>query len=328
MRRREFITLIGGAAAAWPRAARAEGRLPVVGLLIANGQGDPEGQARKGAFLNGLDELGWTEGRNIEVDYRWGVADADIAQAQIAELVARSPDVIVSGGTLASAELQRATQAIPIVFVVVVDPVAEGLVRSMARPGANITGFSTFEPEIGGKWLELLVEIAPDVRRVAVLSDSEFKGTAAIWNTLEKLSKAKGMQATALPFHDPALEVDPIIAAFSESGKGGLVIFPTAANNVARKKIVSASARLRLPAIYPFRQYSIEGGLVSYGVDPVNLFKRGASYVDRILRGEKPADLPVQAPTKYDLVINLKIAKALGLSVPASLLATADEVIE
>jgi len=327
MRRRQFISLPGGAVAC-PALTRAEGRRLVVGLLIPNAENDPEGQTRKRALLSGLQELGWTEGRNIEVDYRWDVAAPDRARAQVAELVARSPDVIVSGGTLASSELQRATKVIPIVFVVVVDPVAEGLVKSMARPGANITGFSTFEPEIGGKWLELLDEIAPDVRRVGALSDPEFKGTAAVWSAVEAQSTAKGLQGTVLPFHDPTFEVDPIIAAFAEGGKAGLIVLPTAPNNIARKKIVSAAARFRLPAVYPFRQYAIEGGLMSYGIDPLNLYKSGASYVHRILRGEKPADLPVQAPTKYELAINQRTAKALGLTVPASLLARVDELIE
>jgi putative ABC transport system substrate-binding protein len=328
MRRREFISLLGGATVSWPALTLAEGRIPVVGLLIANAESDPEGQARTLAFRNGLKEFGRTEGRNIEIDYRWGMADPDRARAEIAELVARSPDVVVSGGTLASSLLHGATQTIPIVFVVVIDPVGEGLVRSVARPGGNITGFSTFEPEIGGKWLELLREVSPDVLRVGVLSDPEFKSAAAVWRALEELSKDKGIRATALAFRDPSVEVDPIIAGFAEGEKGGLIVLPTAANNFARKKIISASARFRLPAIYPFRQYSNEGGLISYGVDVLDLYKKSASYVDRILRGEKPADLPVQAPTKYELAINVKTAKALGLVIPPSLLARADEVIE
>ena len=328
MRRREFISLLGGATVSWPALTRAEGRIPVVGLLLVNAESDPAGQARKLAFQNGLKELGWTEGRNIEIDYRWGMAEPDRARAQIAELVARSPDVVVSGGTLASSLLHGATQTIPIVFAVVIDPIGEGLVRSMARPGGNITGFSTFEPEIGGKWLELLLELSPDVLRVGVLSDPEFRSAAAIWRALEELSKDRGIPAVELPFHDPSVEVDPIIAGFAEGEKRGLIVLPTAANNFARKKIISASARFRLPAIYPFTEYSNEGGLISYGFDFLDLYKKTASYVDRILKGEKPADLPVQAPTKYELALNVKTARALGLVIPPSLLARADAVIE
>jgi putative tryptophan/tyrosine transport system substrate-binding protein len=328
MRRRDFISLVGSATIVRPIVASAQARVPLVGVLIANVESDPDGQARKVAFQSGLSALGWMEGRNIEVDYRWGVADPGRTEPQIADLVARSPDVIVSAGTLASSAVQRATKVIPIVFVVVIDPVSEGLVRTMARPGGNITGFSTFEPEIGGKWLELLREVSPDVLRIGVLSDPDFKGAAALWRSLERLSNAMGMRATVLPFANPALEVDPVIGPFAEEKNSGLIVIPTAANNVARKKIVSASARFGVPAIYPFRQYSVEGGLISYGVDVLDLFKKGASYVDRILKGEKPADLPVQAPTKYELAINLRTAKALGITVQPSLLARADEVIE
>jgi putative ABC transport system substrate-binding protein len=330
MRRRNFIALLGGAAVAWPLAARAQQGEGVrrIGMLIANAESDPEGQIRAAAFRQDLQKLGWTEGRNIRIDYRWGAGEPDRARAYAAELMALAPDVIVANGTLASTALQRATRSIPVVFVVVIDPVGAGLVESLAHPGGNITGFATFEPEIGGKWLELLTEISPGLRRIAGILDPTFLGFATVWRVIESIAPRFRLGVTSVVHRDPDDDIEAAVAAFAQEPGGGLIVLPTPANNISRERIISLAARHRLPAVYPFRLYATDGGLMSYGFDSFDLFRRGASYVDRILKGEKPADLPVQAPTKYELVINLKTAKALGLEVPPTLLARADEVIE
>ena len=252
----------------------------------------------------------------------------DRARAYAAELVALSPDAILANGTPALAALHRATSSIPVVFVVVTDPVGAGFVQSQARPGGNITGFSTFEPEIGGKWLELLKEITPSLRRVAGILDPAFKGFAAVWRAVESLAPRLGVQVASVSLRDATDDIESALALFAQEPGGGLIVLPTAINNIARDRIFSLAARHRLPTVYPFRHYATGGGLMSYGFDTPDLFRRGASYVDRILKGEKPTDLAVQAPTKYELVINLKTAKALGLTVPPTLLARADEVIE
>jgi ABC-type uncharacterized transport system substrate-binding protein len=239
-----------------------------------------------------------------------------------------APDAIVANGTSALTALHQSTRTIPVVFVAVTDPVGAGYVQSLARPGGNITGFSTFEPEIGGKWLELLKEIAPGLRRVAGILDPAFRGFAAVWRAVETTAPAFGLQVTTVALHDEKDDIEAALSAFAQQAGGGLIVLPTAINNVLRERIIASAARLRVPAIYPFRHYAIDGGLVCYGFESIDLWRRGASYVDRILKGEKPADLPVQAPTKYELVINVKTAKALGLEVPPTLLATADEVIE
>jgi putative tryptophan/tyrosine transport system substrate-binding protein len=330
MKRREFITLIGGAAAAWPLSARAQPgeRVRRVGVIIVNAENDPEWQARIAALRRGLQELRWTEGSNLLIDYRWRVSEPVRARALVGELVRFAPDAVVVNGTPGLAALQDTTRTIPVVFVMVVDPVGAGYVQSLARPGGNITGFLSFEPEIGGKWLELLKEIAPGLRRVAGILDPGFQGFAAVWRAIEILGPRVGLEVTSIAFRNPADDIESAIGAFAKSMEGGLIVLPTAVNNLHRDRIISLAATHRLPAVYPFPPYTSSGGLVSYGINTVDVFRRSASYVDRILRGEKPADLPVQAPTKYELVINLKTARALGLEVPPTLIARADEVIE
>ena len=330
MRRRDFIAGLGGAAA-WPAATRSQQSASGtrrIGVVMVNSEGDPDGQVRVKAFLQGLEELGWREGRNLRIDYRWGAGEPDRARAFAAELVALAPDAILANGSPAVAALQHATRSIPVVFVVVTDPVGAGFVESRARPGANITGFSTFEAEIGGKWLELLKEIAPDLRRAAGILDPNFKAFAGLWRAIEDLAPQSGVEARGLPFRDPADDIESAVTTFAQEPGGGLIVLPTAINNLARRRIFAIAARHRLPAVYPFRHYAADGGLMTYGFDTPDLFRRGASYVDRILKGDKPAHMPVQAPTKYEMVINMKTALALGLTVPPTLLARADEVIE
>jgi putative ABC transport system substrate-binding protein len=309
MKRREFITLIGGAVA-WPLAARAQQgeRVRRIGVLMNLAADDPESLARIGAFLQGLQELGWTDGRNVRLDYRWGVGDPGRYRSYATELAAAAPDLILGGGAAVVA-LQQATRTVPIVFVGISDPVGVGVVASLARPGGNITGFAFSEYGTSAKSLELLKQIAPAVTRAAVLRDP---------------SLATGIgQLAAIQAVAPSLGV-----AFVRGTNDGLIVTPGAGVAARRELIVALAARHRLPAVYPFRYFVTAGGLISYGSDPVDPYRRAAGYVDRILKGEKPADLPVQAPTKYELVINLKTAKALGLEVPPSLLARADEVIE
>jgi len=330
MRRRDLLTLVGGAAAAWPLPGRAQqsGRMRRVGVMVIHAEGDSEGLARIGVFRKQMSELGWTEGRNVQVDYRWGTGVPARAQAAAAELVALAPDVILANGTTATAALQKSTRSIPVVFVVVTDPVGAGFVKSQARPGANITGFSTFELEIGGKWLELLREASPGLTRAAGVLDPAFAGFAAVWRGLEEQALKLGISVTQIVFRNPSDDLEAALASFAAKPGGGLIVLPTGINNMARSRIFASAARYRLPAIYPFRNYAFDGGLMAYGFDPTDLFRRGAVYVDRILRGAKPAELPVQAPTKYELVINLNTAKALGLDIPPALFVRADQVIE
>jgi putative tryptophan/tyrosine transport system substrate-binding protein len=330
MKRRELITLLGGAAVAWPLAVRAQqpDRIRRIGVMMVNAEDDPEGQRRIRVFRQGLQQLGWSEGRNIRIDYRWRVDEADRARTSTAELITSAPDAILANGTPALAALHRATRSIPVVFVVVVDPVGGGYVESMARPGANITGFSTFEPEIGSKWLELLKEIRPGLRRVAAILDPGFRGFARVWQAIETAAPGFGLEVTNLAFRHSSDDIEAAVAALAQAPGGGLIVLPTAINNASRDRIFSLAARHRLPAVYPFRYFATGGGLMSYGFDTLDLFRRGAFYVDRILKGEKQADLPVQAPVKYELVINLKTAKSLGLDVPLHLQQRADEVIE
>ncbi len=329
MKRREFITLLGGAAS-WPLAARAQQseRMRHIVVLMGNAENDPNGKAYTGAFRQSLQKLGWIEGRNVRIDYRWSAGKPDRANANARELATLAPDAVLANGTLVLTALQRTTRSIPIVFVVVADPVGGGFVKSLSHPGGNITGFSTFEPEIGGKWLELLKEMKPDLRRVAGIWDPAFKGFATIWSAIESSAPRLNVQVTSIRLHDQSDDIESALAVFARELGGGLIVLPTPANASARDRIYSLAVRHRLPAVYPFRYFATDGGLMSYGFDTVDLYRRSASYVDRILKGEKPADLPVQAPTKYELVINLKTAKALGLTVPPSLLARADEVIE
>jgi putative ABC transport system substrate-binding protein len=299
-----------------------------IGVMMIHTEGDSEGLVRIGVFRKQMSELGWTEGHNLQVDYRWGAGVPARAQAAAAELVALAPDVILANGTPATAALQKSTQSIPVVFVVVTDPVGGGFVESQARPGANMTGFSTFELEIGGKWLELLREVSPGLRRAAGVLDPAFTGFAAVWRGIEEQAPKLGISVTKIVFRNPSDDFESALASFASQPGGGLIVLPTAINNMARSRIFTNAARYRLPAVYPFRNYAFDGGLMAYGFDPTDLFRRSAFYVDRILRGAKPAELPVQAPTKYELVINVNTAKALGLQIPPALFVRADQVIE
>lgn len=329
MRRRDLIALFSGAAA-WPFAARAQqgDRVRRIGMLVLYAEGDPAGRVRVAAFRDALERLRWIEGRNLSINYRWGIGDAERARTSAAELMSDGPDAIVANGTSALTALHQASRNVPIVFVAVTDPVGAGYVQSLARPGGNITGFSTFEPEIGSKWLDLLREIAPGLRRVAGILDPAFSGFASVWGAVESTAPNFGLQVNTLALHDAKDDIDSAVAAFAQQSGGGLIVLPTAINNILRGRIIALAARFRLPAIYPFRHYANDGGLMCYGFESIDLWQRSASYVDRILKGEKPSDLPVQAPTKYELVINLRTAKAFGLVVPDTLIARADEVIE
>jgi putative ABC transport system substrate-binding protein len=328
LRRRRFITLLGGAAAAWPLAARGQQaeRVRRIGVLMNLASDDAEGQARLAAFHQGLQQLGWTVGRNVQIDYRWSAGNADYIRKFAAELVALAPDVIVSTGSPSVAVLQQATRSVPIVFTAVVDPVGGGLVASLARPGGNATGFMLFEYSTSGKWLELLKEIAPRVMRAAVIRDPTLTAAVAQFAAIQGAAGSLGVELSPIDMRD-AGEIERAVTAFSRVSNGGLIV--TASGSSARRSlIITLAARHKLPAVYAFRYFATSGGLISYGPDIIDPFRRAAGYVDRILKGEKPADLPVQTPTKYELVINLKTAKALGLEVPPTLLAHVDEVIE
>ena len=327
MKRREFITLLGGTAAAWPLAARAQQgeRMRRIGVLMNLAADDPQSPVRIATFLLGLQESGWTDGRNLRIDYRWGAGDPDRYRRYAAELVALAPDVILAVGASLGPLLQ-ATRTVPVVFAQVADPVGAGFVASLARPGGNVTGFMEFEFSISGKWLELLKQIAPRVTRVAVLRDTIASGIGQ-FGAIQSVAPSLGVEVTPLDVRD-ADEIERAITAFAREPNGGLVVIsgPSAATH--RALIITLAAQHQLPAVYPYRYYVAEGGLISYGPDNLDQYRRAAGYIGRILKGEKPADLPVQAPTKYALAINLKTAKALGLEVPATLLARADEVIE
>ena len=325
--RREFITLLGGAAA-WPLAARAQQgeRMRRIGVLLNRTADDPEGRARFTAFVQGLQQLGWADGRNVRMDVRWAAGVDDHFRKYAAELVAVVPDVILTDAAVGVAALQRATRTVPIVFVTVSDPVGAGFVKSLPRPGGNSTGFASFEYSVAGKWLELLKEIAPRATRAAVLRDPTIASGIGQFASIQAVGPI-GMELSVVDMRD----VDAIehnVAEFARGSNGGLIVTvgPFGANHP--DVIIALAARYKLPAVYPFRYFVGVGGLVSYGPDLVSQFRPAAGYVDRILKGEKPADLPVQAPNKYELVINLKTAKALGLTVPPSLLTRADEVIE
>jgi len=327
VRRREFIALLGGAAAAWPLAARAQPeRVRRIGVLDVLAHNDPEGHARTAALLRTLQQLGWTDGRNVRIDHRWGANDPERIRGHAAELVALAPDVILAVGTLTVGPLLQATRTVPIVFVQVADPVGGGFVSSLAQPGGNATGFATFEYATSGKWAELLKEIAPRVTRAAVIRDPTRGPGIAQFAAIQAVAPSLGLEVSPIDArHSP--EIERAIAAFARTSNGGLIV-TGGGTALHRDLIITIAARHRLPAVYPFRYHVASGGLISYGPDTIDAFRRAAGYVDRILKGEKPADLPVQAPTKYELVINLKTAKALGLEVPPTLLARADEVIE
>jgi len=328
LRRREFITLLGGAAVAWPLGARAQQpeRMRRIGVLMSQAADDPVGQPRLLALAQGLQEAGWTVGRNLQIDTRWAASDAERFRKYAAELVALAPDVILVNGPAALAQLQQATRSVPIVFTAVTDPVGAGHVDSLARPGGNVTGFMNSEYSTSGKWLELLKEIAPRVTRVAVIRDPTMTSSVGQFAAIQSAAGSFGVELSAIDMRN-AGEIERAVTAFARASNGGLIV-TTGGSSTRRSVIIALAARHKLPAVYPFRYHVTGGGLISYGPDIVDQYRRAASYVDRVFKGEKPADLPVQAPTKYELVINLKTAKALDLDVPPSLLARADEVIE
>jgi putative ABC transport system substrate-binding protein len=329
VKRRDFITLLGGAAAAWPLAARAQQpeRMRRIGVLMSLAADDSEGQARLAAFLQGLQQLGWIDGRNVRIDTRWGAGDADRTRRYAAELVALAPDVILATGSPTVVALQQATRSAAIVFADVGDPVGQGFIETLARPGGNTTGFMLFEYAMGGKWLELLKEIAPGVTRAAVLRDAASTVAGGQLGAIQAAASSLGVELTPVGLRD-AGEIERSISTFARSANGGLIVVASTLAIVHREPIITLAARYRLPAVYWDRSFVTGGGLMSYGPNLIDPCRRAAGYVDRILRGEKPADLPVQAPTKYELVVNLKTAKGLQLEIPSSVLARADEVME
>ena len=325
--RREFITLVGGAAAAWPLPGRAQQpeQIRRIGVLMNLAEGDPEGEARIAAFRRALQQLGWTDGHNVRINYRWAMGDVGRFHRYAEELLALAPDILLASATPSIQALREVTRTVPIVFVNVADPVGAGFVESLARPGGNATGFIPFESGIGAKWLELLKEIAPGVTRVAVLRDLTL-GLSQL-GAIQAVAPSFGVELRAIGVRE-ANEIERDVAAFARYPNGGLIVTASTSAAVYRLWITMLAARHRLPTVYSFRYFVTVGGLISYGANSIDQFRQAAGYVDRILKGEKPADLPVQAPTNYELVINLKTAKALGLTVPPMLLARADEVIE
>jgi putative ABC transport system substrate-binding protein len=328
MRRREFISLLGSVAA-WPLSASAQqrDRMRRIGVLMALAADDPAGQARFVAFVQALQELGWTDGRNVRIDARWAAGDAERFRRYAAELVSLAPDVILASGGTGAGALLQASRTVPIVFTQTQDPVGAGYVDSLALPGGNTTGFTNMEYGTSGKYLGLLKEIAPRIARAAVLRDPTIPQGIGQFGAIQAVAPSLGVELRPIDVHD-APEIERAVAAFARSANGGLIVTGSALTALHRDLIITLAARHKLPAVYWERFFVTAGGLVSYGADSIDPHRRAASYVDRILKGEKPADLPVQAPTKYELVINLKTAKALGLTVPSSLLARADEVIE
>jgi putative ABC transport system substrate-binding protein len=328
MKRREVIALLG-AAATWPLAARAQQgeRMRRIGVLQSVAANDPAAQARYAAFLEGLQQLGWTDGRNVRIDTRWGAGNVADTRKYAAELVALAPDVILASGSAAAEPLLQATSTVPIVFAIVPDPVGAGYVASLSRPGGNATGFLMFEFSLCGKWLELLKEIAPGVTQAAILRDAAISAGIGQFAVIQSVAPSVGVDVSPVNMRNAA-EIERAVAAFARSANGGLILTASALAAVHRELIITLAARHKLPAVYVERFFVAGGGLISYGPNFVDQFRRAAGYVDRILKGEKPADLPVQAPTKYELVVNLKTAKALNLAIPASVLGRADEVIE
>ena len=330
MKRREFITLLGGAAASWPLAARAQQaeRMRRIGVLMSRAADDPQGQARVAGFQQALQQLGWSDGRNVRFDIRWHENDADRARTYAQELIALPPDIFLADGTVSVGALQHVARALPIVFADVADPVGAGFVDSLSRPSGSVTGFMNFEYSFSGKWLELLKQIAPQVTRAAVIRDPAITVQTVVFGAIQAVAPSLGVEITPIGVHDIDV-IERAVEAFARRANGGLIVnggpgMPAA----TRDLIIMLAARHKLPAVYPFRYWVTASGLVSYGPDYADQFRRAAGYVDRILKGEKPADLPVQAPTKYELVVNLKTAKAMGLEVPPTVLARADEVIE
>ena len=328
MRRREVISLIGGAAA-WPLVVHAQQseRMRRIGILMLFAEGDPAAKTRIAALIEGLQQLGWTVGRNLQVDIRWGATDAVRSRRYAAELVALAPDVVLAGASEATAALREATRTVPIVFVGVTDPVGGGYVASLARPGGNATGLSYVEYGMGGKWVELLKEIAPRVTRAAVLRDPTLPAGIGLLGAIQSAAPSFGVETSPVDVRD-ASEIERVIVDFARKPNGGLIVVASPVALLNRKLIIDVAANHRLPAVYFLKEFVKDGGLISYGADPVVQYKQAASYIDRIFQGEKPADLPVQAPTKYELAVNLRTAKALGLTVPPTLLVRADEVIE
>jgi putative ABC transport system substrate-binding protein len=329
MNRRDVITLLGGAAAAWPIAARAQQAvMSVVGMLMSGTEDDPQERLRIAAFRQGLAKLGWIEGRNIRIEQRWGGVDVERMRAFAIELVGLRPGVLFASDTAALTPLRQATRSIPIVFTQVSDPVGGGFVASLARPGGNITGFIPVEPPLAGKWLELLKGIAPRLRRAVLLFNPDVDTYAGeFFRHAGIVAKALAVELTAGAIRDDA-EIEAILAGLAREPGGGLIVMPDVFTRVHRGRIIAVAAEQRLPAIYPYRYEATEGGLIAYGIDATTLYQQAASYIDRVLRGEKPADLPVQAPSKFELVINLKTAKAMGLDLSQDMLSIADEVIE
>jgi putative ABC transport system substrate-binding protein len=330
MKRRAFLGALSGAAVAWPLAARAQqpDRVRTVGLLIAAAADDPEFQGRIAALRQGLAQLGWSEGRNLRIDIRWATTNAELLRKHATELVALAPDVIVSAsGTTTTAPLIEATRTLPIVFVLLIDPVGAGFVASLARPGGNVTGFLMFEYGMSGKWLELLKQIAPNVTRAAVVRDPAIASGIGQFGAVQSAAPSFGLVASPINLRD-ASEIDRDLTAFAKSPNGGLIVTASPRATQYRDVIIALAARYRLPAVYASRHFVTDGGLISYGPDIQDQYRRTADYVDRVLKGEKTADLPVQAPTKFELLINLKTAKTLGIEMPTTLVARADELIE
>jgi putative ABC transport system substrate-binding protein len=329
LKRREFITLLGAAATGWPIAARAQrpDRIRRIGVLMNLAEGDADGQTRIKALQESLRQLGWIDGHNVQIDYRWGATDVARARKPAGELIALAPDVIMASAAQAVTELQQATRSVPIMFVNVIDLVGAGFVASLARPGGSTTGFTLFEYSIAGKWLDMLKQIAPRVTRAAVLRDATISSRIGQFAVIQAMAPSFAVELSPFDTRD-AGEIERAVTSFAGGGNGGLIVAVSSSAADHRDLIVTLVARHRLPAIYGARYFVTAGGVISYGPDYIEGYRRAAGYIDRILKGEKPADLPVQAPTKYELVINVKTAKALGITVPPTLLAVADDVIE
>jgi putative tryptophan/tyrosine transport system substrate-binding protein len=328
MKRRAFVTLLGSAAVAWLAAARAQPeRMRKVGVLMNSSADDSNGQRRLATFLQKLQQLGWTDGRNVRIETRWAGAEVERGREYAAELIRLAPDVILASNAPSVSALQQGTRTLPIVFVAVADPVGSGLVASLGRPGGNVTGFTLFEYAISVKWLEMLKEMAPRLTRVAVLRDPTIATGIGQFGAIQSVAPSHGVELRPVDLRDPR-EIESTFTAFAREPNGGVIVSANPLATRHRTLIITLVARLQVPAVYAFRFFVDDGGLISYGPDIINEYRRAAEYVDRILRGDKPADLPVQAPTKYELVINLKTAKALGLEISPTLLTRADEVIE
>jgi putative ABC transport system substrate-binding protein len=329
LRRRDFITLLGGAAAAWPLAARAQqgDRVRRIGVLMGRDENDPLAKARISAFTQTLADLGWTDGRNVRMDLRWAGDDINRIRAFARELVDPQPDIIMTDSTPTTLALQRETRTIPIVFANVADPVASGIVERLDRPSGNITGFAIFEPTLGGKWLELLSEVAPGLKRAAIMFNPNTSPASAHMPSLETAARSLKVVPIIAPVHSD-VEIETAIVTLGREPGGGLVVMPDVFMTAHRAPIILAVARNNVPAVYTLSFFARDGGLLSYGPDQIDSYRRAASYVNRLLRGEKPVDLPVQFPTTYEMIVNLKTAKALGLTLPQSIMLQADEVIE